>query len=156
MDSIITLLEKLVPWVISLLSVCVAMAAVWMNKRLSYRQALYDRKAQVYKHFFEAFANMAFDPSNSDKRAALSNAFNCAILFSSREVAWGLNFVVEHAMSAKDRSDIAAIDEIVPDLRDEISRDLSNTWTLPLRKLQENFVLPQKQKSQDDSGDQKQ
>lgn len=155
MDSIITLLEKLVPWVISLLSVCVAMAAVWMNKRLSYRQALYDRKAQVYEQFFEAFANMAFDPSNSEKRAALANAFYCAILFSSRAVALGLKFVVEHAMSATDRLDIAAIDEIVPDLRDRISRDLSNTWTLPLRELQETFVLPQKQKSQDDSDDRK-
>lgn len=144
----ITVLEKVVPWVISLISVCVAIASVWMNKRMAYRQAFFDRKAQAYELFFEAFSNLAFDQFNPIRRAALANAAYCAFLFSSRDVAKGMNFVVEWAMSVEDYEDIAALDEIMPELRDKISRDLSNTWTAPIRKLREDFAVSKKANAQ--------
>ncbi len=149
----ITVLGKVVPWVISLFSVCAAIASIWMNKRLAYRQAFFDRKSQAYVLFFEAFANLAYDQHNPTKRAALSNAAYCAYLFSSRDAAKGLFFVVDWLMSAKDYEDIAALDEIMPDLRDEISRDLSNTWTAPLRQLRKDFAVSKKETSQSGSPD---
>ena len=51
------------PWVISLISVCVAIASVWMNKRMAYRQAFFDRKAQAYELFFEAFSTLPLTSS---------------------------------------------------------------------------------------------
>ena len=151
----VTILGEVMPWVISLISVCVAIASVWMNKRMAYRQAFFDRKAQAYELFFETFSNLAFDQFNPAKRAALANAAYCAFLFSSREAAKGLNFVVGWAMSAKDYEDIAVLDEIMPELRDKISRDLSDTWTAPIRRLREDFAVSKTANSQGGSPDPK-
>lgn len=126
---VLTILEKLVPLLISLYSVHVAASAVSMNKKIAYRQSLFDRKAQAYEDFMTTFSTLAYDHKNQQKRADLTDAFYRAAIYASHDLKIGMNYFVQHAMTSQTREDIAALDEVTPDLLQKMNKDLQLTWS---------------------------
>lgn len=128
MSDILTITKEILPLLISLITVCVSLVAVLMNKRVAYRQAVFERKAQSYEEFLSAFSAVAYDPDNTAKRDALTHAFYLASLYASPETRNSMHFFVKYVFAAKDRDDIAALDEVTPDLLSHMTADLRKTW----------------------------
>lgn len=147
MAAVIQFFEKILPYIVSLASVIVAGVAVTANKKLAYRQAFFDRKSHAYEMFYAALADLAYDQHNPQKRAALTNAVYCALLFSPQEAAKGLNFVAEWALKSENRTDFSALDAVLPKLRDILSLDLSRTWTKPIEDMHEDLTSEKKESS---------
>lgn len=139
MDNLISLLGRLLPLLISLASVIVAGFAIRSNNRLACRHAYFDRKAQAYEMFFGALANLAYDQYNPAKRAALTHAVYCALLFSPPDAAKGLNFVAQWALDASNPDDISALDKVTLELRNLLGQDLAHTWTRPISDMHEDL-----------------
>lgn len=140
MSNFLTIIKEILPFLISLVSVGVAVYSVRLNRRIAYRQAFYDRKSEAYKTFYAALSTLVYDQYNPAKRAALTHAVYCAMLFASRDAAIELNFVAEWALGAKGYEDISVLDEVLPALRDTLSRDLALTWNRSLDQMYEDLV----------------
>ncbi len=147
MENWLDFIATVAPWAISIASVVVAGRAISANKRTAYRQAYFDKKTKAYQDFFEALSVLAYDQHNPAKRAALTNAIYCALLFSSKEAATGLNFVAQWALKARDREDISVLDAVLPNLRDELGRDLAHTWTKSISNMHEDLCEAKEQKT---------
>lgn len=128
MRDVLSTLERMLPLLISLLSVCVAAAAVLASRRNAYRQAVFARKADAYEEFFAAVAVYAHEPQNPEKRAALTRAFYHAVLYCPVKDARMINLFANLALS-QPPEDIPTLDEITPDLLQLFRADLRKTWS---------------------------
>ena len=124
---VLELLEKLLPLLISLASVCVATAAVLVTRRNAYRQAAFMRKADAYEAYLTAFAAYAYDPENPKKRSELTHALYKALLYCPVKEAQRVNGFVELALRTEPEN-ISAFDKIPPDLLQVFRTDLRKTW----------------------------
>ena len=121
-------IKEIAPLLISLITVCVSLVAVLMNKRIAYRQAVFERTAQAYEDFLSAFSAVAYDPGNPAKRDALTHAFYVAALYASSKTRKDMNIFANRVLAAKNRDDIAALDKVTPDLLSHMTADLRKTW----------------------------
>ena len=118
-----------IPWVISAASVVVAAWAIHSNKKLAYKQALFDRMSKNYEDFLIAFSGVAYDMHNPEKRDALSHALYRAVLFSSSDTRKSLQFFADHALGARSRAEFIALEsELMTDFLSDLNKDLRKIW----------------------------
>lgn len=121
-------ITTIIPLLISLCSVCVSLFAVVINRQIAYRQTVFERTASSFESFLAAFSAVAYDPKNNAKRDNLTRAFYNAVIYASPDTRIGLNLFAERVLAARERDDIAALDEITPDLLSKMNRDLKEVW----------------------------
>ena len=133
--EIISLLETLVPWGISLASIIVAGVSIRTNKKIAKNQAIFAQKAKIYDDFLQAFSALAYDHNNQQKRDNLTNATYRACMYARKILQRELNCFVNMDFSARTRDDFVKVETFLQDILDGFCADLQG------RRIKKNSPL---------------
>ena len=123
-------LERIIPWVISIISVVMAWRAIKSSENIARFNAYFSAKAQAYNNFIEQMSLTMLNSSAPIEPFAVAN-YQAAIYASDEVRAALLSFSIQIAECSRIGEPLSSVD--INPLLNAMQKDLESSWKFSSR-----------------------